>query len=104
MDVFYMKFQASIISPSGLQTDMTGLSMNSMQVVSPDSMLPFDDFLKKLAHFHEPTVTGAGGEIVALVENSNQPVFDFQELQVLHTKRLDDKEIAEAITSQGMDL
>ncbi|WP_281188487.1 hypothetical protein [Vibrio harveyi] len=104
MDVFVMKFLSSVISPTALQVDLVPLTINSMEKANPLDMLPFDDFLKKLEFFHEPSVIGEAADIVNLVENSNQPVYDFQELEVLHNKRLDEKEIATAISSQEIEI
>ncbi|MDN3661094.1 hypothetical protein [Vibrio agarivorans] len=92
-----MKFSSSVIAIGALQRDVDVLAINSMAKHNPDTALSFDDFLKKITDFHSPTTEGEAKELVSLVTNANQPVYDFKDLEVQHTKRLDDNELANAL-------
>lgn len=92
-----MKFSSSAIAIGALQRDVDVLAINSMAKHNPETVLSFDDYLEQITLFHSPATEGDAKELVALVTNANQPVYDFKDLEVQHNKRLDDHELAAAL-------
>ena len=97
-----MKFSDSIGAKSVVANSLDLLVMNSSAERNPESVMDVDTFFSNLSQYHTPSISG---ELQELVQNHNQPIFDFNEIKVQAEQQVELQEIAESISlDEGIEL
>lgn len=97
-----MKFSDSLGARGVIANTLDHLVMNSSASRNPEAVMDVDTFFDNLSQFHDQSING---ELKELVNNHNQPIFDFNEIKVLAEQQVELEEIAATISlDDGIEL